>query len=42
MRRWCFALLLAGMALPAMGQSPPQRERNAQPNAFVLTIKTAT
>ena len=40
MSRWCLVLLLAGMALPAMGQSPPQKERNAQPNAFVLTLKT--
>ena len=36
MSRRYFVLLLAGMALPAMGQSPPPK----QPNAFVLTIKT--
>ena len=40
MSRWFFVLLLAGTALPAMGQSPSPKERNAQPNAFVLTIKT--
>jgi len=40
MSRWFFVLLLAGTALPAMGQSPPPKERDAQPNTFVLTIKT--
>jgi len=32
-------LLLAGLALPAMGQSPKENEYR-QPNAFALTIKT--
>jgi opacity protein-like surface antigen len=41
MRRSFLVLLLAGLALPAMGQSPKEREPNRQPNAFALTIKTA-
>lgn len=38
MRRFCLVLLLAGTALPAMGQSPAPK----QPNAFALTIKTGS
>jgi hypothetical protein len=40
MSRWYFVLLLTGMALPAMGQSPAPNEANRQPNTFVLTFKT--
>ena len=40
MSRWCFALLLTGMALPAMGQSPAPKEQDAQPNRFALTFKS--
>jgi hypothetical protein len=40
MSRWYFVLLLAGMALPALGQSPAPKEQNGQPNTLVLTIKT--
>jgi hypothetical protein len=35
-------MLLAGMALPAAGQSAPPKQRSAQPNTFVLTIKTGS
>ena len=42
MSRWNFVLLLAGMALPALGQSPPPKQGSAQPNSFVLTIKTGS
>jgi len=38
-KRSFLILLLAGMALPAMGQSPKEREYR-QPNTFALTIKT--
>ena len=40
MSRWCFVLLLAGMALPAMGQSPAPREQDVGPNRSVLTFMT--
>ena len=40
MCRSFFVLLLSGIALPVMGQSPTPKERNAQPNAFVLTLKS--
>jgi len=39
MNRSFLVLLLAGTALPAMGQSPEEMERR-QPNTFALTIKT--
>ena len=39
MNRSFLIVLLAGMALPAMGQSPKEREYR-QPNTFALTIKT--
>jgi len=39
MNRSFLILLLAGIALPAMSQSPEEKG-NRQPNAFVLTIKT--
>ncbi len=39
MRRFCLVLLLAGTALPAMGQSPAPKEPDTQPNTFVLTFK---
>ena len=39
MNRSFLVLLLAGMALPAMGQSPQESERR-HPNTFALTIKT--
>lgn len=40
MRRFYLVLPLAGMALPAMAQSPAPKEQSMQPNTFVLTIKT--
>ena len=42
MSRWYLVLLLAGMALPALAQSPPPKQRSAQPNSFVLTLKTGS
>ncbi|HKB73103.1 MAG TPA: outer membrane beta-barrel protein [Burkholderiales bacterium] len=40
MNRSFLIVLLAGIALPAIGQAPGETERVWQPNAFVLTIKT--
>ena len=41
MSRLLLALFLAGVVLPASGQSPPPK-RSAQPNSFVLTLKTGS
>jgi hypothetical protein len=41
MNRLYLVLLLAGFALPAAGQSPP-KQKSAQPNSFVLTLKTGS
>ncbi len=42
MSRWYLVLLLAGVALPAMSQSSSPKQRSAQPNSFVLTLKTGS
>jgi len=42
MNRMVLALFLAGAVLPAAGQSPPAKQRSAQPNSFVLTLKTGS
>jgi opacity protein-like surface antigen len=40
MSRSCLALLLAGVALPALGQSDAEKRPDRQPNSFALTFKT--
>ena len=42
MTRLALGLFLAALTLPVAGQSAPPKQKSAQPNSFVLTLKTGS